>query len=72
MNLSSFLTTILIVAMTLGAMFVLVQATEYVTSRDISPATLRRHGRGATPKKLLGFVLLRVTVWLANILPWHF
>jgi heme/copper-type cytochrome/quinol oxidase subunit 3 len=34
MILASVLTTILIVAMTLGAMFILVQATEYVTSLE--------------------------------------
>ena len=35
--LASIVTTALIVAMTLGAMFILVQATEYVTSLDYLP-----------------------------------
>ncbi len=54
--------TILIVAMTLGAMFVLVQATEYVTSLD-SPLQ-RAVAMGA--ELLLGVVLLLGTVWLAT------
>lgn len=56
------LTTVLIVAMTLSAMFTLVEATLYVTSID-SP--LRRAGAiGA--ELLLGVVLLLGTVWCAT------
>ena len=62
MILASVLTTILIVAMTLGAMFVLVWATEYVTSLK-SPL----HRAAATgAEMLLGVVLLLGTVWLAT------
>lgn len=56
------LTTVLIVALTLGAMFILVQATEYVTSLD-SPLQ-RTAAIGA--ELLLGVVLLLGTVWLAT------
>jgi heme/copper-type cytochrome/quinol oxidase subunit 3 len=62
MILASVLTTILIVAMTLGAMFILVQATEYVTSLE-SPLQ-RAAAMGA--ELLLGVVLLMGTVWLAT------
>ena len=62
MILASVLTTILIVAMTLGAMFVLVQATDYVTSLE-SPLQ-RAMAIGA--ELLLGVVLLLGTVWLAT------
>jgi len=62
MILASVFTTILIVAMTLGAMFVLVQATAYVTSLD-SPLQ-RAVAMGA--ELLLGVVLLLGTVWLAT------
>ena len=62
MIIASFLTTVLIVAMTLGAMFVLVRATEYVTSLD-SPLQ-RAAAMGA--ELLLGVVLLLGTVWLAT------
>jgi len=62
MILASALTTILIVAMTLGAMFILVQATEYVTALE-SP--LQRTGAMAA-EILLGVVLLLGTVWLAT------
>jgi len=62
MILASVFTTVLIVAMTLGAMFVLVQATEYVTSLD-SPLQ-RAVAMGA--ELLLGVVLLLGTVWLAT------
>jgi heme/copper-type cytochrome/quinol oxidase subunit 3 len=62
MILASLLTTILIVAMTLGAMFILVQATEYVTSLE-SPVQ-RAAAMGA--ELLLGVVLLLGTVWLAT------
>jgi hypothetical protein len=58
----SFLTTLLIVAMTLSAMVILVRATLYVTSIE-SP--LQRTGAiGA--ELLLGVVLLLGTVWLAT------
>jgi hypothetical protein len=62
MILASILTTLLIVAMTLGAMFILVQATEYVTSLD-SPLH-RAAAMGA--EIVLGVVLLLGTVWLAT------
>jgi hypothetical protein len=62
MIIASTLTTILIVAMTLGAMFILVQATEYVTSLE-SPLQ-RASAMGA--ELLLGVVLLLGTVWLAT------
>lgn len=59
---ASILTTILIVAMTLAAMFILVRATVYVTSIE---APLQRAGAiGA--ELLLGVVLLLGTVWLAT------
>jgi hypothetical protein len=56
------LTTILIVAMTLAAMFILVRATVYVTSLE-SPLD-RATAIGA--ELLLGVVLLLGTVWLAT------
>jgi len=62
MILASVLTTILIVSMTLAAMFILVRATLYVTSLQ-SP--LQRAGAIAT-ELLLGVVLLLGTVWLAT------
>jgi heme/copper-type cytochrome/quinol oxidase subunit 3 len=62
MILASVFTTILIVAMTLGAMFILVQATEYVTALE-SP--LQRAGAMGA-EILLGVVLLLGTVWLAT------
>ena len=62
MIIASILTTILIVAMTLGAMFVLVRATLYVTSLQ-SPLQ-RALAIGA--ELLLGVVLLLGTVWLAT------
>ena len=62
MILASVLTTILIVAMTLGAMFVLVWATEYVTSLE-SPL---RRAAATGAEMLLGVVLLLGTVWLAT------
>jgi len=62
MILASVLTTILIVMMTLGAMFILVRATEYVTSLE-SPLQ-RAAAMGA--ELLLGVVLLMGTVWLAT------
>ena len=62
MILASVFTTILIVAMTLGAMFILVQATEYVTS--LKSPLQRAAAMGA--ELLLGVVLLLGTVWLAT------
>ncbi len=59
---ASLLTTALIIAMTLGAMFILVWATEYVTSLE-SPIQ-RASAMGA--ELLLGVVLLLGTVWLAT------
>jgi hypothetical protein len=60
--LASILTTILIVALTLWAMFVLVQATEYVTALE---STLERAvAMGA--ELLLGVVLLLGTTWIAT------
>jgi hypothetical protein len=56
------LTTILIVAMTLAAMFTLVRATVYVTS---IPSPLQRAAAIAA-ELLLGVVLLLGTVWLAT------
>jgi hypothetical protein len=62
MIIASVLTTILIVTMTLAAMFILVRATEYVTSLE-SPWD-RAFAMGA--ELLLGVVLLLGTVWLAT------
>jgi hypothetical protein len=62
MILAYVLTTILIVAMTLAAMFILVRATVYVTSLE-SPLE-RATAIGA--ELLLGVVLLLGTVWLAT------
>lgn len=62
MILASVLTTILIVALTLAAMFILVRATEYVTALD-SPLQ-RTVAMGA--ELLLGVVLLLGTVWIAT------
>ena len=59
---ASVLTTLLIVAMTLGAMFILVMATEYLTALE-SP--LERAAAMAA-ELLLGVVLLLGTVWLAT------
>ena len=61
-TLAYLVTTVLIVAMTLGAMFVLVWATEYVTSLD-SPLN-RAGAMGA--EIILGIILLLGTVWLAT------
>jgi hypothetical protein len=58
----SFLTTLLIVAMTLSAMVILVRATLYVTS--IESPVQRAGAIGA--ELLLGVVLLLGTVWLAT------
>jgi hypothetical protein len=62
MILASILTTILIVAMTLSAMFILVRATLYVTS--LTSPLVRAGAIGA--ELLLGVVLLLGTVWLAT------
>lgn len=62
MILASILTTILIVAMTLGAMFALVDATLYVTSL---PSPLVR-ALAIVAELFLGVVLLLGTVWLAT------
>lgn len=62
MILASALTTLLIVALTLWAMFVLVRATEYVTSLE-SPLQ-RAAAMGA--EMLLGVVLLLGTTWIAT------
>ena len=59
---ASVLTTALIVAMTLGAMLMLVQATEYVTSL-VSPL---QRAVAIAAEMLLGVVLLLGTVWLAT------
>jgi hypothetical protein len=59
---ASALTTILIVAMTLAAMFILLRATIYVTSL---PSPLERAG-AILAELLLGVVLLLGTVWLAT------
>ncbi|HLZ93578.1 MAG TPA: hypothetical protein VKQ28_17870 [Candidatus Acidoferrum sp.] len=59
---ASVFTTILIVAMTLAAMFTLVRATVYVTSIR---STLQR-AIAIAAELLLGVVLLLGTVWLAT------
>jgi heme/copper-type cytochrome/quinol oxidase subunit 3 len=60
--LASIVTTVLIVAMTLGAMFILVQATEYVTSLDYLP----HRAAAMAAEVVLGIILLLGTVWLAT------
>jgi hypothetical protein len=62
MVLASVLTTVLIVAMTLGAMFILVEATDYVTS----VASPIQRAAAICAELLLGVVLLLGTVWLAT------
>ena len=62
MILASVLTIMLIVAMTLGAMFLLVQATLYVTSLP----TLLQRAIAICAELLLGVVLLLGTIWLAT------
>lgn len=62
MVLASAFTTVLIVGLTLGAMFILVRATEYVTSLE-SP--LQRAGAMGA-ELLLGVVLLLGTTWIAT------
>lgn len=59
---ASILTTILILAMTLAAMFTLVRATVYVTSVE-SPL---QRAIAIAAELLLGVVLLLGTVWLAT------
>jgi hypothetical protein len=61
MILSSILTTVLVVAMTLAAMFILVRATVYVTSLEY-PERIA----AMAAELLLGVVLLLGTVWLAT------
>lgn len=60
--LAAILTTLLICAMTLGAMFVLIRATEYVTALQ-SPLM---RGIALAAELSLGVVLLLGTVWLAT------
>ena len=60
--LASILTTFLIVAMTLAAMFTLVRATIYVTSI----ASPLHRAAAIAAELLLGVVLLLGTVWLAT------
>jgi heme/copper-type cytochrome/quinol oxidase subunit 3 len=60
--LASVLTTALIVTLTLGAMFILVRATEYVTSLE---STLQR-AAAMGAELLLGVVLLLGTTWIAT------
>ncbi len=60
--LASFVTTVLIVTMTLAAMFILVRATVYVTSLE-SPF---HRAAAMAAELLLGVVLLLGTVWLAT------
>jgi hypothetical protein len=62
MILASVFTIVLIVAMTLGAMLLLVQATLYVTS---IPFILQR-AAAIFAELLLGVVLLLGTIWLAT------
>jgi hypothetical protein len=62
MILASVLTTVLIVAMTLAAMFTLVRTTVYVTSIE-SPV---QRAVAVAAELLLGVVLLLGTVWLAT------
>ena len=59
---ASVLTTMLILAMTLAAMFTLVRTTVYVTS---IPSPLQR-GVAIAAELVLGVVLLLGTVWLAT------
>jgi len=62
MVLASALTTVLIVAMTLGAMFILVRATDFVTSFE---HPLER-AAAMCAELVLGVVLLLGTVWVAT------
>jgi hypothetical protein len=60
--LASFVTIVLVVAMSLGAMFILVRATDFVTT---IPSPTERAG-AIVAELLLGVVLLLGTVWLAT------
>lgn len=60
--LASFLTTVMIVAMTLSAMVIIVRATVYVT---VIESPLERTG-AICAELLLGVILLLGTVWLAT------
>jgi hypothetical protein len=60
--LASIITTLLILGMTLAAMFMLVRTTVYVTS---IPSPLER-AFAVAAELLLGVVLLLGTVWLAT------
>jgi capsular polysaccharide biosynthesis protein len=62
MVLASVFTTVLIVAMTLAAMFILVEATDYVTS----VASPLQRAVAIVAELVLGVVLLLGTVWLAT------
>jgi hypothetical protein len=62
MILASILTVALIVALTLGAMFLLVRTTLYVTSLE-NPV---QRAAGITAELMLGVVLLLGTVWVAT------
>lgn len=62
MILASIFTTVLIVAMSLGAMYILVQATVYVTAIE-SPV---QRTIAIAAELLLGVVLLLGTVWMAT------
>jgi hypothetical protein len=62
MILASILTVVLIVTLTLAAMFILVRATLYVTAVE-SPL---RRAMGIGAELLLGVVLLLGTVWVAT------
>lgn len=60
--LASFVTIVLVVAMSLGAMFILVRATDFVTA---IPSRLERAG-AIVAELLLDVLLLLGTVWLAT------
>jgi hypothetical protein len=62
MIIASILTTALIIAMTLAAMFILVRATEYVTSLE---APLQS-AAAMCAELVLGVILLLGTVWVAT------
>lgn len=62
MILASIFTTVLIVAMSLGAMFILVRTTVYITA-IASPV---QRAVAITAELLLGVVLLLGTVWMAT------
>jgi hypothetical protein len=60
--LAAILTTILIVSMSLGAMYILVRTTQYVSTLK-SPF---QWGVAVTAELILGVILLLGTVWLAT------